>query len=120
MTELRSTANCEDNLEVDNFELVPESDKFYAIFADTPEGFYIVKCLEVTNDKFRGFYLKELNREDMDRKFYKETNEKDYFHFATVIGEILSAENIKVDHSDCVAVLKVEINDVIVNVSELE
>ena len=102
-----------------NYNLVPESDKYYAIFADNPEGFYIVRCIEVTNDKFKGFYLKELNLEDLDRKFFTETKEKDNFHFATIIGEIMSAD-MNVNSSGCLSITKVELNDIIVNVSGLD
>ena len=49
-----------------------------------------------------------------------ETNEKDNFMFETILGEILSTEKVKFDNTDCFAINKGELNDVIVTVAEID
>jgi hypothetical protein len=42
------------------------------------------------------------------------------FYFRTIIAEISSAEQAKINKTDCVSIKKVELNDVIVNVAEFD
>ena len=59
--------------------LNPLSDRYYVVLADSPEGYYIVKCLNVTQDTFVGIYFSPLSSQDQTNSIFKETKEKDTF-----------------------------------------
>ena len=68
----------------------PEPGKYYAIHGDTPQGYFIVKCLKVINNTFSGKYMTQIATYGQDTVSFKESREKDRFIFATVITEMSS------------------------------
>ena len=52
--------------------------------------------------------------------FYKETNEKDTFHVKSIVAELLSTEKCVKNSVNCVKITKMELNEIIVTVAEME
>ena len=52
--------------------------------------------------------------------FYKETNEKETFHVKSIVAELLSTEKYVKNSMNCVKLTKMELNNVIVTVAEME
>ena len=94
----------------------PEAGKYYAIYGDTPQGYFIVKCLKVINNTFSGKYMTQIATYGQDTVSFKESREKDRFVFGTVITEISS---LTVD-SSILSVPKAELNDVVDTVAEID
>ena len=100
--------------------LNPLSDRYYVVLAESPEGYYVVKCLNVSQDTFVGRYFSPLSSQDQTNSIFKETKEKDTFHCKTLLGEILSAEKVTLNRSVCVSINKVELNDFILTIAGIE
>ena len=68
--DLRSSTNVdleEESLELEKINLVPVCERIYAIFGESDDGFYIVKCLNVSSERFRGLYLMQIPADDLGK-----------------------------------------------------
>ena len=111
--------NTEDNNGCES-TCVPLAGKVYAVLSDSPEGYYIVTCVNVKKGAFTGKYLSSVSSSDPERECFRETSNRDTFYFETVVEEILSAEHFRRDSLKCISLLKEELNDIILTVAEIE
>ena len=100
--------------------MVPVVGNFYAVFADSPQGYYIVQCTRVSKDKFSANYLAATSREDPLNAFFKITSEKDNFYYRTIADEVVSVIAVGEGNSNCICVSKIELNDIISTIAELD
>ena len=110
----------DENCETEDPIVVPVADKHYAVLADTAQGYFLVKCLKVSQNTFSGRYLSPVTFEDPVNAIFKETRNRDIFEFETVLGEIVSAATSIVNKSSCLSVTKVELNDIIATIAEID
>ena len=92
----------------------------YAVLSDSPEGYYIVTCVNVKKGTFTGKYLSSVSSSDPEIECFRETSNRDTFYFETIVEEILSAEHFRRDNIKCISLLKEELNDIILTVAEIE
>ena len=125
IVELRSSSEADQGTtsadsEMPLFQPIPG--KYYAVFGDSTQGYYLVRCVSVTrtSDTFYGKYLCTVISEDTRIALFKETFERDSFEFETVVGEVISATKIIVNNITCISVSKVELNDIIEKVAEID
>ena len=99
---------------------VPLAGKVYTVLSDSPEGYYIVTCVNVKKGTFTGKYLLSVSSSDPAIECFRETSNRDTFYFETVVEEILSAEHFRRDSLKCISLLKEELNDIILTVAEID
>ena len=92
---------------------VPVAGKVYAVLSDSPEGYYIVTCVNVKKGSFTGKYLSSVSSSDPEVECFRETSNKDTFYVETIVEEILSAQHFRRDNLKCISLLKEELNDII-------
>ena len=99
----------------------PVLERHYAVLSDAPQGYYIVKCLKVNTDSmFKGCYYRQVSDvNDQDNLVFKETRQKDSFHFATIITEI-TASQVTGAGDKVLRVNKTDLNDVIDTVAGID
>ena len=106
--------------EPEKIQFAPVVGNYYAVFADNTQGFYLVKCLRVAKDKFSGIYLSATFHEDSISAFFKLTREKDVFHLKTIADEIVTAALVTLNTVECICVSKLELNDIISTIAEID
>ena len=99
--------------------LVPVADTVYVVLADSPQGYYIVKCLNVNKGTFTGRYFSPISSEDPASECFKETSNKDTFYFETVIGNLV-VDTFLCNKLKCIAVTKLDLNDIILTIAEID
>ena len=95
-----------------------ENGKFYVILGDCPDGYYVVRCSVVSEDKFTGRYTKEIAELDSNNIAFKETRSSDVFFFKSIVSELVVIPDLN-ENSSRFMVNKVEMDEVLLKVSEM-
>ena len=98
--------------------------KYFAVLGDCSQGYYIVKCLAGSSDKFSGQYLEqelEQDLEDSDTLKFKLTSEKDLFDAETILVELVSVKPVVASHRyKQLSITKKELGEVLLIVAQID
>ena len=101
--------------------LVAVAGKYFAVLADSPEGYYIVKCVSVSGDQFSGQYLEQQSEQHSENVVFKETNEKDVFRCETVLVEVESVKSLVMStRLKKVSVTKEELDNILLKIAQID
>ena len=95
-----------------------ENGKFYVILGDCTDGYYVVRCTVVGEDKFTGRYTKEITELDINKIAFKETRSSDVYFFRSIVSELVVIPD-STENSIRFLVNKVDMDEVLLKVSKM-
>ena len=95
-----------------------ENGKLYVLLGDCPDGYYVVRCSGVSEDKFSGRYTKVIAEVDPTKIAFKETRSSDLFFFKSIVAELVAIPDLNENRSKFI-VNKIEMDEVLMRVGEM-
>ena len=106
---------------MDTTTVVAVAGQYLAVLADSPEGYYIVKCVSVSGDQFSGHYLEQQSEQHSENVIFKETNEKDVFDCETILVEVESVKSLVMSSRlKNVSVTKIELDNILLKIAQID
>ena len=125
--QLRSSSTAEapeiesESCNMDTTTVVAVAGQYFAVLADCPEGYYIVKCVSVSGDQFWGQYLEQQSEQNSENVIFKETNEKDLFDCETILVEVESVKSLHMSSRlKNVSVTKIELDNILLKIAQID